>query len=248
MFDRLNLDDYGAERFDPAKINFKHGNKTYRAKFEPYRGGYGADDRAIYIWQDRLHDWRRLERLCFKTRMLATRASEKEWTFITDLWKRTRKICGPRVESYYLQLLPAKPKKKEKIYLTRVERDRDHYNGRKIRVHMSSCSSDEKPDPLDARKVWIWLGTDEELQFNVLRRRAEQLRKYRELATAAFEEAVRARISTWYANNFSDEEKYKWRRSVFTVIENEGRSYGYVVQAGQCQPVWAPPDKPLLFT
>lgn len=247
MFERLNLDDWGGERFDSKKVDARWDGKLMRARFE-LEHPWDRDRKRPFIWQTRLADWRRLESVYHRLNVRSGKAGTEYWDYARNIWKQTKKICGKEFESYYMQLLPAacKRKKREKLHLTNVHRSRDGYERRKINIAMSSDSGD-RADPLNAKHVWIWLGSPEEEQFNILRRRQDETHHRTGLAHVAFEEAVKTRLFAWYNSSFSERERYMYRQQVFVAIENDGRSYGYLMASGALQPVWAPGQKPRLF-
>lgn len=260
MFERLNLDDFGGDRFDPKVVNALYGKKLVRRRFDLERHNYSREDsRPAFVWQDRMGDWRRLERLYHKLEVRDRLACNEYWKYATELWKRTVKICGKRVQSFYIQILdppksepPKKGKKAEKpepapLYEVR-KNDRSYERKSLITMSTTSRTDAGKVDPQDARHVWIWLGSPEELEFNRLRRRSDQIRRYKHLTQTAFNEAVSSRIADWRKRAHGTDDVYYYERQNFVAIENEGRSYGFIVGGrGGFVPVWAPPEKPPLF-
>lgn len=248
VFDVLNLDDYGGESFDPHNVNhlYSYGNRLVRRKFELERS-WSDKERAPFVWRDRMGDWRRLERLYNLADGKHQEAWAAYWHYAEELWKRTRKICGKRAQSYYIQFLPpmCKRSKGEKPYFHQVQESRDVWARSKSKISMTSCSDTTKIDPQDAKHVWIWLGSAEEEEFNRLRRRAEQLRRYSGLAWRAMIEAITVRLHAW--NKANADNPYFYEKKRFVSIRCNGRSYGFLIGAGGVDPVWAPPQKPPMF-
>lgn len=241
----LNLDDYGLEHFTPENLNalmtWHRGKKIdprkYRARFNLRRGSYG--DKEPFIWTERLADWRRLERLYHRTQEAYWKAQGEYWDYLKKLYTLTQKQCGKKVEGYYLQQLNRLGKAGP--YLDLVTKGR-HDEG----ISKSSRARSESK-AWDASIVWIWLGTPEEKEANRLDRRAEQLRRRFNLAEAAFTESVRIRLASWWKKEAADNEDYRYRK-VFTAIENEGRSYGWISgMGGQGDLVWSPDEPPIFF-
>ncbi len=247
----LNLDDYGLEAFTAERLNplmsWIRGKKVdprrYKPKFNLFRG-YGDND--PYIWTERLEDWRHLERLHHRTKTDYYGASEAYWKFLKGLWDETRKQCGKKVQGYYLQRLT--PGKKTTSYLTEVHQ----YNGRDAISTTHKSKKEAKAG--DASIAWIWLGTPEEVEANRLERRQESTRKRAGLAESAFNEAVKIRLAAWHrmeaTNNGKSEYDYDyWRgRKIFTAIENDGRSYGWLSgMGGQGDLVYDPHCPPTFF-
>jgi hypothetical protein len=245
---QLNLDDFGLEAFTPERINplmaWHRGKKLdprkYRERFN-LRRGYG--EKEPYVWLERLADWRRMERIHSRCYTDYVKASDEYWAYLKVLWNLTKKQCGKRVEGYYLQTL--KPGKKTSKYM-------DHIHMSGYEKTLSKGSRDRKEaKPTDASTAWIWLGTPEEEEANRLDRRADQLRARSSLAEVAFMEAVRIRLASWWreeAKKAGGNEYVYSRRKVFTAIENDGRSYGWISgMGGPGEMVWSPHEPPTFF-
>lgn len=272
---QLNLDDYGNGRFaedelnrlvvwrlktrGKKKISEKEARK-YRQKFElfGYPGGFGRDDRP-FVWVERLADWRRMERLYHKTGKAYNESSKAYWDYLRKLFTDITEAVGAKAaknfQGYLLQELPAPGgKKKVSPYLLDVHRCRDSYSGDKDPIATTHRDRKEFKDKgNDASYYWGYLGSEEEEIASALRRRNDVCLKRFHMAQAAFQESVKIRLTAWWkhqAEESGDNQRgYKYsHRKVFTAIENDGRSYGWISgMGGQGDLVWSPDEPPIFF-
>lgn len=249
----LNLDDFGGEYFTPERLQplmSWHRGKTvdprrYRQRFN-LRHGYNEKD--PYMWTERLADWRRMERIYHRTLQDLHVASEAQWEFYNTLWAATKKCCGPqakKLDGFLLQDL--KPGKRTSSYLRYIHKC--NYAGKDS---LASTHKDKKElKGQDPTVYWGWLGTPEEEEASRLDRRAEQVRMRHSLATVAFNESVKIRLATWWKHQAEARGDSEWayrQRKVFTAIENDGRSYGWISSCGgPGELVWSPEEPPTFF-
>ena len=260
---QLNLDDYGNGSFAEEEltqlISWHRGKKInpkrYRRKFNLW-GGYS--EKAPFVWVERLKDWRRMERLYHRTQLAYSASSQAYWDYLRDLWKQTKKMAGPaakNLQGYLLQELPA-PGRKKKVssYLLDVHRCRDSYGDGKDKDPIATTHRDRKEfKGNDASYYWGWLGTAEEERASELRRRNDACQKRFQMAQSAFMEAVKIRLAAWWKHQAEERGESQWgyrysSRKVFTAIENDGRSYGWISgMGGQGELVWSPDEPPIFF-
>jgi len=245
---QLNLDDFGLEAFTPERLaplmgwyrGKKHDPRKYKQRFNLQRG---YNEKTPFVWLERLQDWRRLERVYNKVSTDLKMSDDAHWSHLKELWKLTKKQCGKRVEGFYLQEL--RPGKKTSTHVQYIHVDRN-YNS----LTMSHRTRSETT-PNDASVAWIWLGTPEEEELARLHRRVKSCRARLGIAHAAFQEAVRIRLASWWKfemEKSGDNYRLYSHRRVFTAIENEGRNYGWLSGiGGQAEEVYTPHDPPVFF-
>lgn len=256
---QLNLDDYGLDHFTAERLNPLMGwykgkkidERRYRSRFN-LRGGY--NDKDPYIWTERLADWRRMERIYFRTKQDYNEASKAYWGYLKELWEQTKKIAGKaaskNLQGYILQELPHPSKRKKRLssYLLDVHRARGGEEG------LSTTHRARKEfKGNDASYYWGWLGTDEEERASELHRRNDTCMRRFGLAQMAFNESVRIRLAAWWKHQAEERGDSQWEyyyshRKVFTAIENDGRTYGWISgMGGQGDLVWSPDEPPTFF-
>lgn len=249
---QLNLDDYGLEAFTAEALqplmSWQRGRKVdprkYKHRFN-LRRGYG--EKEPFIWTERLADWRHLETLHHRCQSDQATSSSAYWDYLKVLWKRTQAECGKKVQGYYLQQL--RPGKRSTSYLLEVHRNRDYGKDSIATTHRQK----KEAKAGDASFAWIWLGTPEEKRANLLEARAQTCSTRSQLAQTAFQEAVKIRLASWLRQDAKasglSEYDYEFRgRKVFTAIENEGRSYGWISgMGGPGELVWSPHHPPTFF-
>lgn len=269
----LNLDDYGQSRFSEAelsqivgwtlrangrkkKISEKEARK-YRQKFELF--GYNRDDRP-FVWVARLADWRRMERLFHKTGKAYSVSSQAYWDYLRSLFTNITEAVGEKAaknfQGFLLQELPAPgSKKKVSTYLLDVHRSRDsYYDSSENAIATTHRDRKEFKDKgNDASYYWGYLSSEEEERASELRRRNDVCMKRFQMAKAAFLEAVKIRLAAWWKHHAEESGDAQWsykysHRKVFTAIENDGRSYGWLSgMGGQGDLVWSPDEPPIFF-
>lgn len=260
IFVEGNLDSYGVERLEDAAwrpgwceltqtVKERCRNRFY--PLSPHRLPRDKEP-TPFVYIDRLIDWRRMERVYNRTMQDYSKAWSTYWEFATELFRQTVKVCGRKVEAYYIQDVnkpPHKGKKTKEYDLLKISRDRDRDYTKKLRICESSFMERDEANPHDASVAWIWLGTAEELEFNRLRKRADQCRRRNDVAARCFNEAIVYRLADWRKKKLGDESGWSHiDRKLFVAIETSGRSYGFLVGCnGFAEPVWSPPEKPLLL-
>jgi len=260
---QLNLDDYGNGRFAEEELTQliswykgkKINPKRYRQRFNLF-GGYG--EKSPYVFVERLRDWRRWERLYHKTGKAYSASSKAYWDYLRGLWKKTKKEMGApgkNLQGVLLQELPAPnqgKKKKVSPYLLVIEQCRSGYDNSPDAISTTHRDRKELRGE-DARFYWGFMGSEEEEIASALRRRNDVCQKRFQMAQSAFHEAVKIRLAGWWKHQAEEAGESQWgyrysQRKVFTAIENDGRSYGWVSgMGGQGDLVWSPDEPPIFF-
>jgi hypothetical protein len=253
----LNLDDYGDGRFSEKEltelVSWYKGRKVnplrYRQKFNLH-GGYG--EKSPFVWVIRLKDWRRMERLAHRTLQDYDAACKALWGFYKQLWTNTKKEMGKpskNLQGVLLQQLPPPgSKKKVSSYMTVIMNSRHGDEG----ISTTTRARKELRGD-DASFYWGYLGTAEEERACELQRRNEVCMKRYHMAKAGFEEAVKIRLAAWWRHQAEErgdsQNGYSYgHRKVFTAVENDGRSYGWISGiGGPIELVWSPQEPPTFF-
>jgi hypothetical protein len=254
---QLNLDDFGLDVFSPERCRLliswyevsgkkrKTIERKYRKRFNLCRG---SSDEDPYVWLERLADWRRMERLYHRTQKDYNASFKAYWDYLRTLWQKTRKqmdACAKNLQGILLQELPASgTKKKKSNYFLVIQPD--GHDAEEISIAYRDCKDLKSHD---ASFYWGYLGSEEEEIASVLRRRNDSCMKRFHLAQAAFVEAVRIRLAAWWKHQPEESgDKSYSHRKVFTVIENDGRSYGWVSGiGGPGELIWSPDEPPIFF-
>lgn len=89
--------------------------------------------------------------------------------------------------------------------------------------------------------------------FAERRRRNDVCQKRFQMAQSAFMEAAKIRLAGWWKHQAEERGESQWgyrysQRKVFTAIDNDGRSYGWISgMGGQGELVWSPDEPPIFF-
>lgn len=217
----ISLDDYGEANFckEIKRQSWTdNSGKHHKAVFEPYNHGYGADENKTFIYIKNLRDWRRIEKLYFKTHETISECFKQHYDYADKLFREMKKSYGTGAKGYFLK------RSYNSTFFIHVSKD---YNNHDERPSISTYDI-EKADAHDASIVWSWIDTPEQDEFNRLSARAEQSTKRNFIVQSSFHRALKFRLQDWCEQKFGNKYRYASEKRVVSV-ENEGRSYGFVV-------------------
>lgn len=227
-----SIDNYGAEVFETIirqQSWTTSSGKFHEATFNPYT--HQNDDIKTFIYIKNLRDWRRIERLYFKTQPSVADCYKRYYDYAAKLFKQTKRLHGKGAKGFYLK------HSYESKSLILVEASH-HSMADTISIGTASA---KEADPEDASISWVWVDTPEQDEFHRLYARAEDSTRRNFIVRACFHKALKFRLQDWCRQKFKDTPRYVDEKRVVSV-ENEGRSYGFVVgYMGEIEEtLWAP--------